>query len=84
MRAVAIFEAKNRFSELIAEVEQGEEITITRHGSPVARLVCIATKVQRPRGQAQQVAAAMQTLHNVGAGVELGTSLLQAIGEGRD
>lgn len=84
MRAVAIFEAKNRFSELIAAVEHGEEITITRHGSPVARLVSIAAKTQRPRGQSRQVAAAMQTLRSLGAGVELGASLEQAIQEGRD
>lgn len=84
MKAVAIFEAKNRFSELIAEVEHGEEITITRHGSPVARLVSIAAKAQRPRGQAQQVSAAMLALRNLSAGVELGVSLEQAIQDGRD
>jgi prevent-host-death family protein len=39
MRAIAVYEAKNRFSEIIAAVEQGEEITITRHGAPVARLI---------------------------------------------
>jgi prevent-host-death family protein len=32
-------EAKNRLSELIDRVEQGEEITITRHEVAVARLV---------------------------------------------
>ena len=33
------FEAKNRLSELLQLVENGEEVTITRHGKPVARLV---------------------------------------------
>jgi len=33
------FEAKNRLSELLDMVERGEEVTITRHGKPVARLV---------------------------------------------
>ncbi len=84
MKAVAIFEAKNRFSELIAEVEHGEEITITRHGAPVARLVSIASKARQPRGQVQQVAAAMLALRNLGAGTELGVPLEQAIEQGRD
>ena len=33
------YEAKAHFSELLARVAGGEEITITRHGSPVARLI---------------------------------------------
>jgi prevent-host-death family protein len=32
-------DAKNRLSALIAEVERGHEITITRRGLPVAKLV---------------------------------------------
>jgi prevent-host-death family protein len=36
---VNIYEAKSRFSQLLARVERGEEITIARHGRPVARLV---------------------------------------------
>lgn len=36
---VAIYEAKNRLSELINRVEAGEEIAITRRGKVVARLV---------------------------------------------
>ena len=39
MNDVALFEAKNRLSELIRRVETGEEIAITRHGKVVARLV---------------------------------------------
>lgn len=33
------FEAKTKFSELLERVSQGEEITITRHEKPIARLV---------------------------------------------
>lgn len=36
---IGAFEAKTRFSELLERVAHGEEITITRHGTPVARLV---------------------------------------------
>ena len=39
MAAIGTFEAKNKLSELLDRVEAGEEITITRHGKAVARLV---------------------------------------------
>ena len=38
-REFAAAEAKARFSELLARAESGEEITIKRHGAPVAKLV---------------------------------------------
>ena len=36
---VGAFEAKTKFSELLEQVSQGAEITITKHEKPVARLV---------------------------------------------
>lgn len=39
MPEVGVFEAKTRLSELLERVAAGEEITITRRGQPVARLV---------------------------------------------
>ena len=39
MRTVPVVEAKAKFSALLAEVAQGEEIAITRHGQVIARLV---------------------------------------------
>lgn len=39
MREIGAFEAKNRLAELLDAVAGGEEITITRRGKPVARLV---------------------------------------------
>jgi prevent-host-death family protein len=36
---IGAYEAKTHFSELLEKVESGEEITITRHGTPVAKLV---------------------------------------------
>ena len=39
MTTVGAFEAKTKLSELLDRVERGEEIVITRHGKPVARLV---------------------------------------------
>jgi prevent-host-death family protein len=35
---VSIAEAKNRLTELIRAVEDGEKVIITRHGKPVAQL----------------------------------------------
>jgi prevent-host-death family protein len=38
MTEIALFEAKNRFSELIDRVQKGEVIVITRRGKVVAQL----------------------------------------------
>lgn len=84
MKSVAVFEAKNRFSELINAVEHGEEITITRHGNPVARLVSVSVAGAGDAGQRQRVAAAVASLRQLGQGAELGTTLTQAIESGRD
>ncbi len=42
MREIGAFEAKTHLSELLAAAEQGESVTITRRGTPVARLVPVA------------------------------------------
>lgn len=39
MHVVGAFEAKNRLGQLLDRVERGEEVSITRHGKEVARLV---------------------------------------------
>ncbi len=39
MAKVTAFEAKTRFGELLERVSKGEEVVITRHDKPVARLV---------------------------------------------
>lgn len=39
MIKVGAFEAKTQFSALLDKVERGEDVIITRHGKPVARLV---------------------------------------------
>ena len=39
MIKVGAYEAKTQLSALLDRVERGEEVRITRHGRPVARLV---------------------------------------------
>ena len=39
MESVGSFEAKTHLPQLLQRVAEGEEITITKHGKPVARLV---------------------------------------------
>lgn len=46
------FEAKNKLSALLDRVERGEEIVITRHGQPVARLVPSAGGADRAQARA--------------------------------
>jgi prevent-host-death family protein len=42
MRSVGVYEAKSQLTKLLAQVEAGEQIAITRHGTPIAKLVPFA------------------------------------------
>lgn len=84
VRTVAIFEAKNRLSELLSAVEHGEEITITRHGRPVARLVSAHTPSQGAQSQRERVSSTMARLRTLRQGTTLGAPLSEAIADGRD
>jgi len=39
METVGIYEMRTRLGELMKKVMKGEEVTVTRHGVPVARIV---------------------------------------------
>ena len=52
MTEIGAFEAKNKLSWLLDRVEQGEEIIITRHGRPVARMVPTNAGVDRSQARA--------------------------------
>ena len=52
MQETGAFEAKNTLGSLLDRVERGEEIVITRHGKPVARLVASTTGIDRARAKA--------------------------------
>jgi prevent-host-death family protein len=49
---IGAFEAKNSLGALLDRVEQGEEIVITRHGKPVARLGPCVTAVDEEGAKA--------------------------------
>jgi prevent-host-death family protein len=57
MRVVGAFEAKNKLGQLLDLVEQGEEVTITRHGKEIARLVSA-----RPTHSREAARAAVQRI----------------------
>ncbi len=79
MNDIALFDAKNRLSELIHRVEAGEEIAITRRGKVVARLMPPA-----PQEAGQRARDAIAGLRASRQGVSLGRlSSRDLIREGR-
>jgi len=79
MRSIGAFEAKNRLSELLVAVENGEEVTITKHGRPVAKLVPVSTR------DPARIAAAIAELRELRKHVRLGAdeTVRDLIDEGR-
>jgi prevent-host-death family protein len=76
---VGAYEAKTHLSELLEKVEAGEEITITKHGAPVARLVPVKKEV-RP----EERVAAIDRIQKLAAGLSLGgLKVKDLIREGR-
>lgn len=50
----SVADARNNFSELLARAERGEEVVITRHGSPVARLSSIVRDTEPDKRLARE------------------------------
>jgi prevent-host-death family protein len=76
---VGAYEAKTHLSELLEKVEAGEEITITKHGAPVAKLVPVKKEV-RP----EERVAAIDRIQKRATGLSLGGLKVQdLIREGR-
>jgi prevent-host-death family protein len=59
MNQVGAFEAKNKLGSLLDRVEAGEEILITRHGRPAARLAPVITISEADRARAHAALARM-------------------------
>jgi prevent-host-death family protein len=58
MDAVGLFDAKTHLSALVDRVAKGEEITITKHGTPVAVLVPVGnSRVKDPGKVAERIRA---------------------------
>lgn len=64
MKEVGAFEAKNTLGGLLDQVASGEEIVITRHGKPVARLVPVGGGADR--NAARQALARIRARHCAG------------------
>ncbi|HME27682.1 MAG TPA: type II toxin-antitoxin system prevent-host-death family antitoxin [Acetobacteraceae bacterium] len=79
MREVGAFEAKNKFGQLLDWVEQGEEVTITRHGKEVARLVPAKGSFNREAAR-----EAAKRIRQMSKGITLGgLKIKDLINEGR-
>ena len=76
---VGAYQAKTHLSELLEQVEAGEEITITKHGAPVAKLVPVARQAT-----AEERAAAIARIQELAKGLSLGgLKIKDLISEGR-
>ena len=71
MSRVSVAQAKNHLSELIVRVEAGEEISVTRHGKPVARLVAEPAPAGQSDTQRERVQCAMKRLAHLRHGLKL-------------
>jgi len=69
MRTIGAREANQRFSELLREVEAGKDVTITRHGKPVARLSSVRGKT---RSAAERKKAVAEMVRLMKKGLDLG------------
>ena len=74
-----VYDAKNRLSALLAEVQKGSEYVITNRGVPVARLV--PYEAQRPAIDGTEYLARIREMRK---GTSLGgDSIKELINEGR-
>ena len=76
---VGAYEAKTHLSKLLEKVEAGEEITITKHGAPIARLVPV-----KKEASPQERLAAIERIQKLALGLSLdGLKVKDLIREGR-
>ncbi|MDP3000976.1 MAG: type II toxin-antitoxin system prevent-host-death family antitoxin [Bryobacterales bacterium] len=78
MVTVGSYEAKTHLPRLIARVAKGEQITITKHGVPVAKLVPVDAAASKSRAEV------IEELRRFRAGRTLGgISIRELIEDGR-
>jgi prevent-host-death family protein len=68
METIGLFEAKTHLSELVARAERGEEVVITRHNKPVAKLVPLDGVSAELVQQRRQALAELQEIGQTVAG----------------
>ena len=84
MREVGVLEAKTNLSSLLDAVEsRGEEILITRHGKPVARLSA-APETKRPPADFADQVRAFRTAIEERHGVDFEFDWKEAVEDGRE
>lgn len=82
MRTIGAFEAKTHFSQLLDQVEEGEEITITRHGQAIA--VLIPRKIVEQKHQLHDLIEELKQIREgQDRGQRSGTSVKELIETGR-
>ena len=79
MKTVGCFEAKTHFSDLLRLTDKGEEVLITRHGKPVAKLV---PAENRTNAEIKETIRKMRELRK-GVSLGEGITLRELIEEGR-
>ncbi|MCZ4306120.1 type II toxin-antitoxin system prevent-host-death family antitoxin [Zoogloeaceae bacterium G21618-S1] len=84
MKTVPVYEAKTKFSELLVAVEHGEQVTITRRGRAIARIISAVDVEVSAETQRRQVSGTFARLRELRKGVSLGMDVREAIEEGRD
>ena len=75
MKSVGIFAAKSRLSEIVAEVERGERVVLTRNGRPVAEIVPVSSDKKKAEAAMRWILSRRWKLG--------GLSIKELINEGR-
>lgn len=60
-QTIGLFEAKTHLSELVSRAERGDEVIITRHNRPVARIVPFVAAGQAPAARKAALKALLQS-----------------------
>lgn len=85
-QTIGLFEAKTHLSELVARAEAGDEVIITRHNKPVAKLVPIGEVspelVERRRQALREMQAIGRTMEARGGPITR-EEVLEWVHEGR-
>lgn len=74
---IGVYEAKTHLPDLLSRVTRGEQVTITRHGKAIARLVPVEPDSRR------NVLEVISELKSFAKGRRSGLSVRDMIAEGR-